>query len=62
MKKQECENYSVLSQIQFSFRVHNDEFDFENDLYFVTDFSKLNRKNDTSFDIKVNFHEIIVHD
>ena len=62
MNKQKCENYLIVSQIQFSFHVNDDEFDFENDFCFVTNFSKSNKKNNTSFDIKINFNEIIVRD
>ena len=62
MNKKKCENYSVLFRIQFSFRVDDDEFDFEKDLCFVTNFSELSRSNNISFDIKIDFNEFVVRD
>ena len=62
MNKKKCENYSVLFRIQFSFRADDDEFDFEKNLCFVTNFSELSRSNNTSFDIKVDFNEFVVRD
>ena len=62
MNNKKCENYSVLSQIQFLFRADDDEFDFENEFCFVTDFSELSRINNATFDIKVDYNEFIVRD